>query len=294
LKKIVWLLIRSFVVFIYFAVKVIPLKTALALGGFLGDAVFFLLPGQREKSIENLRRAFKDKPGSEVYGIARMAFENLGRNFFELLCFRRTGGRKRESYVEVHGREILEENFRKGRGLIILMSHFGNWELQAGTIGKMGYPVSAIARRVIDPVLNGMLVSFRRKSGFRTILRGESPKEVLRVLKRREILVILLDQFSARLPGVHVDFFGRKCYASSGLASIVRKLEVPVLPSYIVRKKYGHELWIKKPVSIKKGGGRDDDLFENTQKFTKEIEGWVREYPSQWVWMHDRWRGGGN
>jgi KDO2-lipid IV(A) lauroyltransferase len=282
--------IRGFVILNYLLVRLLPIRTAVFTGGIIGAILYYLLKKDRERSIRNLREAFPARSAHEIRSIARESFINQGKNFMELLCFPRLNRKRLKKLVEFNGEEILRENLNKGKGIIILMSHLGNWELQAGTIGTLGYPVNAIARKVYDPVLNGMLVSLRLKIGYRTILRGESPREILQAFKNNEILLILLDQYSSAIPGVMVNFMGRKCYTSIGLASMAVRNDIPVIPCFTVRKGGRHSLYVEEPVQLLRTGDREKDILDNTQAYTGIIEKWVRKYPAQWVWMHDRWR----
>ena len=81
-----------------------------------------------------------------------------------------------------------------------------------------------------------------------------------------------------------------KCYTSNGIASIISRSDIPVIPAFIVRGRRGHTVYIDEPVKVVKLENREQEILENTQLFTGIIEKWVRKYPEQWVWMHDRWR----
>ncbi len=212
-------LIRILVTVSFFKVKLLPLKMAVLLGGWLGVIIFCLFRKDRARCVDNLKKSFPEKSGDEILRIAREVFANQGRNIVELLCFPRLNRKRINKYVKIEGEEILKEGLNKGIGVVILAAHFGNWELLGAALGTNGYPLHVIARRIYDPALNRKLVKIRLVRNIHIIQRGESPKEILSVFRNKRMLGIILDQYSTRFPGVFVDFFGRRCYTSIGLAS---------------------------------------------------------------------------
>ena len=135
-----------------------------------------------------------------------------------------------------------------------------------------------------------MLVNLRASTGYKSIYRGESPQEILDVLHNKGILYILLDQDTIRVPGVFVDFMGSPSYTASGPAALAMKEDIMVIPGFIIREGYRHRVIIEKPVSVRKSGNKEKLILENTRNFSKIIESYIRNYPEQWVWMHERWK----
>jgi Kdo2-lipid IVA lauroyltransferase/acyltransferase len=114
---------------------------------------------------------------------------------------------------------------------------------------------------------------------------------MLRTLRRNEILGILIDQNMASYEGVFVDFFERPACTTNGLALLAIRTQAPVVPGYIVRLENGkYRLVFKEEMRIIRTGDEDEDIVINTQNFTRVIEGTVREYPDQWLWIHQRWK----
>ncbi len=289
-QKIIRALIRILIVFNYFTVKLIPFKAAVFIGGCLGRIVWLVFGRERAGCVENLRKSFPEKSENEIAGISKEVFMNQGKNYMELLCFPRLKKNRLNKYVKIQNEEIIRKALDGNNGVIILTAHFGNWELLGAALGTNGYPLWVIARRIYDNILNKWLINLRLTRNIHIIQRGESPKEILSVFKRNRMLGVILDQYSSRVPGVFVDFFGRQCYTSNGLASIVAKKDIPVIPCFIVRQKQGHLLCVGEPVEPIRLDDREAEIRENTQNYTKVIESWIRKHPSQWVWMHDRWK----
>ena len=261
-------------------------------GALLGRISFYLAPPEhRKRAISNLGAAFPEKSGEEIRSLAIRAFENQGRNLFELLLYPRMNSGNIIGKVEFAGRENFEKAFAKGKGVFMLAAHFGNWELLGAALALYGIPINAIARSVyigeLDEVLNGL----RESKGIKVIKRGDndSPRDILKALKRNEVIALIIDQNTKHIPGVYVDFFGRPAYTPLGLAQLALRTGAPVVPGFMVRVGDRHRIEIGEQIEIVNTGDIESDIRANTQIFTGIIESYVRKYPGQWVWFHKRW-----
>ena len=173
----------------------------------------------------------------------------------------------------------------------MLSAHMGNWELMGAALSLWGYPINVIARRIYIPRINGLLLRLRQSAGMRVILRegASSAKDMLRALRKNEVIGMLMDQ-DAHVQGVWVDFFGIPAFTPSGPAAIALKSGARVVSAFMVRDGSGGRIEIRGPYSLVRTGDHERDVLENTRMFTGIIERYVRRYPEQWVWMHDRWK----
>jgi len=264
-----------------------------ALGGWLG---FIILSKDRRKARENLKSAFGDKLSEkDIRKILKTSFINLGRNAVEALHIPRLNLSNLKKYLTFEGIEHLESAFKKGRGVIVITGHLGNWELFSTSVSMIGYPVTIIARRYSNPWINDMMKSLRSSQGTKVLVRkkgyeNQIMKESLKALRENGILGLLIDQYT-RKGAVCVDFFGRLATAPAGPAIFAMRTGATVLPGCVIRKdkcKYIVKFYPPEDVII--SGDREKDIYINTANFTKAIERMVREYPLQWAWMHDRWK----
>ncbi|MFH1379003.1 MAG: lysophospholipid acyltransferase family protein [bacterium] len=280
------------IVFIFFkTVRYLPFSCASDLGSIAGGCVYYLPLPARRIALTNLKRAFPDKAESEIKTIARNAFRNQGRNLFELFTFEKLTKTFIDEHILFEGKKSLEEAFRKGKGILYLCAHFGNWELMGAGLSLWGYPINVIARKIYINEINNMLVHLRNSAGVQVILRSEpqSAKKILRALKRNEVIGMLIDQ-DARVPGVMVNFFGIPACTPSGLAALAVKSSAAVVSGFLIRNKHKHRLEITGPLEVINTGNYENDILQNTQNFTNIIEKYIRMYPEQWVWMHERWK----
>jgi len=269
----------------------IPRK--LRIGFFTGmfGLFYYLSPRQRLITIHNLRRAFPEKNTSEIKAVAKGVYRTLGTvaaDFFEIpsLTKENIG-----DLVEVEGLENCKKALEKNRGLLMFGAHFGNWELSAVTVSLLLKPVVVIYRPLDSSILDNLVLWVRSSVGNIPVPKDRAMRQMLRSLKKNEILGILLDQNVAWQEGVFVDFFGRPACTTNGLALLALHTDAPVLPGYILRLENGkYKLVIKEEMQVVRTGDEDEDILINTQNFTRVIEDIVRQQPDQWLWIHQRWK----
>src|SRR3989338_1706817 len=269
----------------------IPLSISLWIGRGLGRIGFYLDKKHREIALNNLKVYFGDeKTPDEINIVAKKVFENLGMNVVE---FCRLPYLKKESldkYIECEGFENFKMAYDKGRGVIFLTGHFGNWELMAIFYALKGYPVDIVVRDMDNPLIDEFVRWVRTKAGNRIISKGRSMRELLRILSKGGVAGILLYQNVAWAEGVFVYFFNRLACTNKGAALMAISSGAPVVPTFIVRDGKRHRVIIDKEIDVIDTGDRAKDQMENTAAFTKVIEGFVRKHPEQWFWLHQRWK----
>jgi KDO2-lipid IV(A) lauroyltransferase len=277
-----------------------PREMALKAGEATGRLAFYVLPKLRKRTMGNLSMAFNgEKDWQEVLVLARDTFANLGKNAFECIVLHRRPLQEINKVVTSKGGERINEALKRGKGIIYIAAHLGNWELMAAYFASKGYPVNVIARSVYDERINRILLEFRSRYGVKTILRrkrrkGESiatsTKKILRVLKGNGMLGILIDQNIGGIDSVPVTFMGLPTRAPSGAASLALASQAEVLFGYTYRGEDNrHHIVVERVDGLARSEDRKKDVLSNTAHFTRLIEERVREFPSQWVWIHDRW-----
>ncbi len=269
----------------------LPLTAALGVGKFFGFLAYLILPKYSKIAKENLTRAFgSEKTPQEINKIALNVFCNLGMSAAEILSMPKIK-RRSDKIIYSAGFEKIDNALKQKKGAIVVSAHFGNWELLPIYFMSRGYPSNFIARRLYYEKYDEWVKLMREHAGANVIYREESPRKIIEVLKKNELLGIMPDQDIDSIDGVFVNFFNRPAYTPSAPAAIAMKMGCPILPCFIVREgPLRHKIIIEDPVPLVNTGNQDEDVKTNTQRWSSVVESYIRKYPEQWVWMHKRWK----
>lgn len=274
-----------------FIFYILPLNVGLCIATILGRIAFNILGKYRRITIDNLRAAFgSEKSDTEIYSIARKVFENLACNAVEMINFPRITKENLDKYVTIENIDIIDKALEKGKGAIVLTGHFGNWELLALTIRMKGYPGAVVGRRIYFYKYDKWLNSLRRLHDVNIVYRDESPRNILKILKKNGIMGMLADQDVDSVEGVFVNFFGKSAYTPIGPAALASVSGASIIPAFMVRDGGRYRLAIEKPIELVDTGDRQKDVAVNTQKWSDVVESYIRQYPDHWVWLHRRWK----
>jgi KDO2-lipid IV(A) lauroyltransferase len=269
----------------------LPLGLLGFMGRSLGRMGFYLAGKERRKTLENLRVAFGDSRNKkDLWRLAVGCWENLGRNAFEMIAWSRWPRDRVAGQVSrALGWELMEAALKRGKGVFAVTAHLGHWELLAAYVGTRT-PIAVVAKPLYDPRLDRMITDFRAQWGGPVIQRGGALRGILKALSENRTIGVLMDQDTGD-DGVFVPFFGREAWTQSGPARIAMKTGAALVPVFLIRGRDGRfELHVEPELDVPDTGDPDADVRETVRRYTEVIEGYVRAYPDQWVWMHDRWR----
>lgn len=267
----------------------IPISASLWLARRLGSVAFFVNKKRRLITYANLRAAFaKEKTPREMRRITKKVYQNLIETFVEILNLTKVTKRYTDKYVEVVNLERIQNAGKSDRGTILLTAHFGDWELSNLTSAMFGFPIVVLARDQKMKRLNELLNRLRESKGCKVARKGLSTKNILKTLYGKNMVGILSDQDAGR-KGTFVNFFGRPTSSHSGPMEIAAHTGALILPNFIVRT-HGpyHKLYLEEYIELT--GSSEKDIREGLQKFASTLESYIRRYPSQWLWMHKRWK----
>ncbi len=266
----------------------LPPAAGLAVGRRIGDLLWWLLPGRRRRALDNIRLSIgREMTPREIERLGRGSFQHVGMNLIEACRYFLRPTEVMLSQVHVEGVEHLRSAAARGRGVLVLTAHYGNWELLAAAHGLTGLPLSIVIRPLDHPVLDELAARFRRRSDAELIVKRQAVREVLQALRRGRMVGILLDQNATRAEGVFVPFFGVAASTSKGLAVLALRTDAPVVPVFLRRTADGRHCMDVSPPLMPPSDG---DVLAYTATFNRVIEGAIRRAPEQWLWMHARWR----
>ena len=275
-----------------FIVWILPWKWTSYLCGQLGIIAFYLVKKERRKTIKNLTIAYgEEKSEVEIYKMAKEVFYNLGRGAAELGIKLKTNNREKYfSNVEVIGLDQALNTLERERGIIMIIPHLGCWEAIPKACTLLGFNGGAVAKPLKNEKINNWILKNREFNGFKVLPRGSSYKTILQFLKQNNSLGMLIDQDTS-IKGVFVDFYGLPAYTPIGASMLALDSDASVITATYVRvggNKF--KLTLGEQMEVIRTGDRKEELQLNTEIFHKAIEKQIKAYPTQWVWMHERWK----
>ena len=226
----------------------------------------------------------------EAERIAKESTLRFGPMLFEVL---RSPVIKRQmdEYVTLVGAvEELKAQAASGQGIVFATSHSGNWELEGGALAHHGIPLVAVAKKQTSQGMDKFINEYRALMGMH-VTYNKGVREMYEMLGQGWAIGLLSDQDPSRKDGMVMDFFGRPTNCVVGAATMARFKDVPIFMSQIHKEADGHHtLWISEPLRVEKTRDKKEDIRKATQQLNKMLEDYIRRYPEDWFWLHDRWK----
>ena len=270
----------------YHAFGLLPVDIASALGGWVGRVVGYRLPVTRFAR-RNLARAYPEMGEAEREALLVRMWDNLGRTIGEYPHAHRLPVGPGER-IELIGGEHVEAARALGKGILFFGAHCGNWEVFGRVSTAFGLPVNLIYRAPNNPRTEWLFTGRGSRGGEMLPKGAKGARRAIELLREGKALGMLLDQ--KMNDGIAVPFFGRDAMTAPALAQFALKFGCPVLPGHVVRTKGAHlRLIIEPPLTPPETADRHAAILAMMTEVNRKIEGWVREHPDQWLWLHRRW-----
>ncbi len=265
--------------------KILGYKLASNFGFFIGKT-FGPLFRSKSLVIDNLKKSnislkkTHEQSTDEIFG-------NYGRIFAEYPFIKNFRNGKLEKYIQVEGKQYLDEIKSKNKKVVFISGHFNNFELMAMMIEKYGIDLSAIYRPLNNIFLNKTMEKIRIKYICKKqIKKGRSgTREIIENLKKGSSIALMIDQRVRE--GSKVNFFGSLATTTTIPAQLVKKYKCDLVPIYIERRsKFHFKMYVSKPIKV----GESKTIEEITQFLNTVLEQMIEKNPLQWIWTHDRWK----
>jgi KDO2-lipid IV(A) lauroyltransferase len=246
---------------------------------------------------EQLRAAFPEKSDAEIETILGGVWDNLGRMAIEFAHLEEFsvegfGPQTADAITYPPESKIRFDKFvARGTAAIGFAAHLANWELPGIGAKLIGVKSAILFRRPNIGAVSDVIIKLREPLMGELIPTGlDAPIRLARLLQSGVQVGMLADQHYTR--GVEVMFFGRPCLANPLVAMLARQTDLPIYGMRVVRKPDGNSFWgeISDPIEPARDADGRIDVKGTTQIITTMIEGWIREHPEQWLWLHRRWR----
>jgi KDO2-lipid IV(A) lauroyltransferase len=275
------------------AVRFLPRRWIFALSDSLASLGYYLFRGFRTRSISNLKLALADRLDSNaVKTTVRRSLRNFSRACVEIAIALESSDEDLRREIGVSGKEHLEAASAKGKGIIVLSAHLGNFILLGTRLAVEGYSIHVVVNQPRTGTFAKLMDEYRWRIKQHTIHakpRHQALHELHRVLRRGEVAVMIADEYRTG-DGVHVPLFGRKVLARRGPATLASRTGAAIVPACMVRQPDDSlKLVIEQELEIVRPGKAKAEIRENTSRMTQWLERTVRNHPDQWNWMNIRW-----
>lgn len=277
----------------YYIAVIFPENVGYLIATVIGGSYYTLVKADQRIFYANLMRAFDNKitkQEADLYG--RRSIINFSKYLVDFFRFGKINERFIKERVTVDGREYLDEALLLGKGVIILSSHIGNWELGGAVISKLGYKLDAIALDHKDGRVTDLFVRQRQLCGVSVIKMGINLRNCFRTLRENRLLAILADRDFSEGGGISIDFFGKPAVLPKGPAAFAIKTGAPIVPSFMVRNRDNtFKLIFEKPICYNNHtNDKESDRIRNCMAcYIAVIEKFIQRYPDQWHAFRKIW-----
>ena len=271
-------------------VRALPWRTALALGRAVGRLFYRIDARHRRVVRDNIRGSNLGLGEGAIETMSRACFEHFGLLLFSTLYLLRATPEELRSITRIEGEEHIGAALREGKGIVGLTGHIGNWELVGLVLSLAGWKMTVIGRELDNPLLEAYLKAFRMQFGNTMIAKDGGVRGALKALKEGRFVGFLLDQ-DALTTGVFVHFLGRwaSTFPTAGVFAV--RFDAPILPiSSRINADGSLTVTAYPSFHAPATGDPARDAWTATQRMTTWLEGQVRDNPSQWFWMHRRFK----
>jgi KDO2-lipid IV(A) lauroyltransferase len=298
MRQVVWLLQAALFYGGTLLAALVPESLSDRLGSRIGLLMYRFLGRRRRIAEENISLSLdymRSQPGwthavQDVQGITQEVFRTMGRSLLEICRLYHGRGEGLINRIELRGVQHFDAARAKGKGLVFLAGHCGNWELGALASGWLLHvPVSVVVRRQDNPYLNRMVEKMRMRFNNRVIYKDHALKSMLAAIKANEAVGLLVDQAVLPEDGCRIDFLGRPAWASKAPVLLARRTGVTVLPVFAHRE--GNRMVLElQPELVFSGDKTDQGLMADVQLYSRTIEQFIIRHPADWYWVHRRWK----
>lgn len=267
----------------------LPLKFAYSLASFFSDIHYIFADKDRAGVAGNLKAIFPEKSDREIRRMRIRMFRNFAKYLVDFFRFDKLNKDYVEKHIRIENINNFNEAMAKGKGVIVLSAHLGNWELGGIVIALMGYPLWVVALTHKYHKVNKFFNRQRESKGVKVIPLGKAVRKCLDVLKQNQLLGLVGDRdFTEK--GIVLDFFGKPSIFPEGPAAFCLKTGSPIVPGFMLRNKDdSFTLIIEKAIDFKPTGDSKKDLQALIRDYIALFEGYIRRYPDQWYMFRRFW-----
>ncbi|MCM8763366.1 MAG: lysophospholipid acyltransferase family protein, partial [Candidatus Omnitrophica bacterium] len=237
----------------------LPLKLAYQLAVIVSDIRLLFAPQDRKETQENLRVIFPEKSKSEIKKICKALFRNFAKYLVDFFCFSKLDKKFIEKKIEIKNIHYFDECLKRGKGVIALTAHIGNWELGGAVAGILGYPLWAVALPHKHKAVDNFFNYQRKLKGINVMPLNKAARQCLVCLEENKLLALVGDR-DFKQKGIVIDFFGKKTIFPEGPAIFSLITGAPIICGFMLRKADDSFIFIlEEPIRFKPSGNKEKD-----------------------------------
>jgi lauroyl/myristoyl acyltransferase len=268
----------------------LPLRLSYAVAVFLSDVNYLFASSDRKAVMGNLRAIFPDKSTAELRAIRRRMFRNFAKYLVEFFLFPRIDAEFIRRKVRVEGLEHVDAALAKGKGVVFLTAHLGNWELGGLVMAQLRPPLYAVALKHANPKVNDFFDRRRLDKGLVVVPLGKAVKQCMQALQANKLVALVGDRdFTGK--GEILPFFGKKAVFPAGPAAFALREGSALIPGMMIRQPDDtFVMHLGPPVRLESHSGDfREDVRATIREYTHTIESFIRTYPDQWFMFRRFW-----
>jgi len=262
----------------------LPPRISARIGGLAGSLAGRVFPHEIRRGRENIARAFPEMSPAERDFILQDHFRQLGRSVAEYLSYTGREPGAASARVRFSGLDKVREAVARGKGVVVLTGHFGNWEMAAAAFAREVPGTAVVARELYDINLSRFVDRMRGRFGITTFDNRDSIG-IYRHLRKGGVIFTLVDQESRKVANVPVSIFGVETLAPSGPVLLALRAGADLFSGFTCPDPAGH-LALFEEMPPASGEERPEPSLA---EFMRRLEAVVRRWPEAWVWLGARW-----
>lgn len=288
------ILVYILFIFLQTMIPLFPLRFIQKIAAFKGILFYYLLPIRKNTAKNNLKLAFPEKSINEINKIIKGCYVNVLTVIAEFFYMTGLDDKMLAGLLRMENPELIEKMLTRGKGLILISGHFGNWELTAyGAARLFKIPLNVVIKEQTNKRVNDAINRIRSEAGNKMIDMRNSLREILAVLKVNGLVAMLGDQ-AAPKENVKIKFFINEVPTFEGTAKIAIKTGAAVLFGVSVRNPGGtYSLKLHEIDTSKYAEATEENVKKLTQEHTDMLAEYIRQRPDHWLWFHRRFKNAG-
>lgn len=270
--------------------RILPVEVSFFLGRRLGDCLYYFDLKHKARAYANIKAAMGGSLSPLVLSkLTREFYQSFGQSIIEVFLIPLVDKKYMDKYIEIEGEENVWEAFKNSKGVILASVHAGSWEFSNIICARLGFPFALFVKGQKFPRLNQLLNSYRENKGCKIITRAGGLKELVGSLKNNQAVGMTMDQGGAA--GMLIDFFGRPASMPTGAIKLALKYGTALVPVFFTRVRGPKiKIWVGKQFVISGTDDKEEDIKNNLRKVVSVFEGFIRQYPREYLWIYKIWK----